>query len=84
MKIHALMLNFQNSFYLAEEGTLDSEFRDSLTAAMLSVKGQPGFHRYWEQRRDIFFPEFKAYIDEILSSEQEAAKGLYREVPKEE
>ena len=80
MNMHALMLNFQNSFYLAEEGTLDHEIRDSLTAVIAAVKNQPGFHRYWEQRRDIFFPKFQKYVDEILASEQVNSKGLYREI----
>ena len=80
MSLHALMLNFQNSFYLAEEGTLDHEIRDSLTSVIAAVKGQPGFERYWEQRRDIFFPEFQSYVDAILASEQENSKGLYRDI----
>lgn len=80
MNFHALFLNFQNSFYLVEEGTLDHEIRDSLTAVIAGVKDQPGFHRYWEQRRDIFFPEFQTYVDEILASEQVNSKGLYRDI----
>ena len=84
MNLHGLMLNFQNNFYLAGEGTLDSDFRDSLKAATYSVKDQPGFHRYWQQRRDIFFPEFQAYIDAIVSSEQPASKGVYGDVIPEE
>lgn len=80
MSMHALMLNFQNSFYLAEEGTLDHEIRDSLTAVIAGVKDQPGFHRYWAQRRDIFFPEFQNYVDDILASEQVTSRGLYRDI----
>lgn len=80
MSMHGLMLNFQNSFYLAEEGTLDREIRDSLTAVIAGVKDQPGFLRYWEQRRDIFFPEFQNYVDQILASEQVNSKGLYRDI----
>ena len=78
MKMHGLMLNFQNSFYLTDEGTLDSEIRDSLTAVMTSVKDQPGFQRYWQQRRDIFFPKFQAYVDEIILSEIDGNRGLYQ------
>ena len=80
MNFHGFMLNVQSSYYLVEEGTLDFEIRDSLTAVIAGVKDQPGFHRYWEQRRDIFFPEFQAYIDEILASEAVNSKGLYRDV----
>ena len=84
MNFHALFLNFQNSFYLVEEGTLDYEIRDSLTAVIAGVKDQPGFHRYWKQRRDIFFPEFQAYVDAILASEIVNSKGLYRNIVPEE
>ncbi len=80
MNFHALFLNFQNSFYLVEEGTLDHEVRDSLTAVIAAVKDQPGFHRYWEQRRDIFFPEFQTYVDAILTSDAVNSKGLYRDI----
>ena len=55
MNFHAAMLNFQNSYYLVEEGTLDPEIRNSLTAVIAAVKHLPGFHRYWEQRRKISF-----------------------------
>jgi hypothetical protein len=80
MNFHAFMLNAQNSYYLVNEGTLNLEIRDSLTAVIAAVKNQPGFHLYWEQRRDIFFPEFQAYVDEILASEQVNSKGLYRDI----
>lgn len=77
MNFHAFVLNAQNSYYLVNEGTLNLEIRDSLTAVIAGVKDQPGFHRYWEQRRDIFFPEFQAYVDAILASERENSRGLY-------
>ena len=77
MTFHAAMLNFQNSFYLVEEGTLDHEIRDSLTAVIAAVKHLPGFHRYWEQRKPIFFPEFQVYVDGILVSDQQNSEGLY-------
>ena len=84
MNLHALMLNFQNSYYLAKEGTLDLEIRDSLTTVIGAVRGQPGFTRYWRQRKAIFFPEFQAYVDEILSAEGVVSEGLYRSVTEEE
>ena len=76
--MHAVLLNFQNSYYLGDEGTLDFEIRDSLTAAIVAVKDQPGFRRYWEQRRAIFFPEFQNYVDTLLASDANNSEGLYR------
>ena len=78
MNFHAFMLNVQNSYYLVEEGTLDLEIRDSLTAVITAVKDLPGFRLYWKQRRAIFFPEFQIYIDSIIASEGMDSKGLYQ------
>ena len=57
MNFHAFMLNVQSSYYLVEEGTLDLEIRNSLTAVIMGVKDLPGFRLYWKQRKAIFFPE---------------------------
>ena len=83
MNFHAAMLNFQNSYYLVEEGTLDYEIRDSLTVVIFAVKHLPGFHRYWEQRKPIFFPEFQAYIEDIMASAEANSEGLYAGEQKE-
>ena len=77
---HAQLLAFQNGFYLAREGTLDDRISGSLTEVLLGVKSQPGFHRYWHQRRTIFFSEFQQHIDEILSSDRRVPEGVYRNV----
>ena len=53
--LHGLMLPFQNSYYLAQEGTLDAEVQQSITEAIVAAKEQPGFHLFWRQRRGIFF-----------------------------
>ena len=78
MNFHAAMLNFQNSYYLVDEGTLDPQIRDSLTAVIGAVKDLPGFARYWQQRRPIFFTEFQYYVDGILDSDIENSEGLYK------
>ena len=83
MNFHAAMLIFQNSYYLVDEGTLDPQIRDSLTAVLHAVKDQPGFSVYWQQRRAIFFPDFQAYIDSILDSELENSQGLYQPIESE-
>ncbi|MEM7359027.1 MAG: hypothetical protein AAF431_08020 [Pseudomonadota bacterium] len=68
----------EQSHYLVEEGTLDHEIRDSLTAVIAAVKDLPGFHKYWQQRRAIFFLGFQQFVDDILASEQENSEGLYQ------
>jgi len=80
MGLHAAFLNFQNSYYLAQEGTLDHEIRNSLTAAIAAVKDQPGLLRYWQQRKPIFFPEFQNYVDGIIASDQVNSQGVYKKI----
>lgn len=77
MNFHAAMLNFQNAYYLVDEGTLDPQIRDSLTSVIGAVKNLPGFTKYWTQRRQIFFEEFQGYIDGIIASDIENSEGLY-------
>jgi len=77
--LHGLLLAFQNSFYLAKEGTLDERFTHSFTEVMVGIKGQPGFHKYWGQRRSIFFPEFQDYLDATLSSDRRV-EGVYKNI----
>lgn len=78
--VHALILIFQNSYYLSNEGTLDDEISDSLTTVIAAVKDQPGFHRYWAQRREIYLSEFQGFVDAILESDVVISAGLYRRV----
>ena len=47
MMLHGAFLAFQNGYLLAEEGTIDIELREALTAAILGVKELPGTKRYW-------------------------------------
>jgi len=75
---HGLLLAFQNSYYLAKEGTLDERINHSLTEVMVAVKDQPGFHKYWQQRRSIFFPEFQDYMDATVSSDRRVSEGVYK------
>lgn len=83
MSMHAQMLIHQNNYYLVEEGTLELEIRDSLAQTLSAIKDQPGFIRFWQQRKSIFFPEFQRYIDELLASSLDLSSDLYDDVPTE-
>jgi len=78
--LHGLLLAFQNSFYLAREGTLDDRITHSLTEVIVAVKDQPGWQRFWSQRRTIFFPEFQDYLDETMSVDRPVSEGVYRNI----
>ena len=75
--MHGLFLSFQNSFYLAEEGTLDQDVQESLMASVIAVKNQIGFNHYWENRKSLFFVEFRDYITAVLESDSEVTEGIY-------
>ena len=82
MNLHGLWLTFQNSYYLAEEGTLDIRIQESLIETVNGVKNQPGFQLYWKTRKSIFFLKFQDYIDQVLETGRMASKGLYKSVRK--
>ncbi len=65
---HGLMLEYQNAYYLSQEGTLDVDLQESLTNTILGVKDQPGMLLYWGQRRDLLKPDFRGYMDDLLAS----------------
>jgi len=66
--MHGLMLEYQTAYYLAEEQTLDTALQESLTNTLAGVREQSGFQMYWEQRRDLFQPTFRAWVDDLIVS----------------
>lgn len=65
---HGLFFQYQGAYYLAEEGTLDTELQQSLVNTLLGVREQPGFLMYWEQRGNLFQPSFKAFVDDVIAN----------------
>ena len=80
ISLHGLFLTFQNSFYLSQQGTLDSHIQESITKAAVGVKDQPGFRLFWKLRRELFFPEFQKHIDDIVDTDIEISEGMYKQV----
>jgi hypothetical protein len=78
MKHHALMLGFQNSYLLCEEGTLDADYRDSITFALVAVKDLPGMDRYWRQRRGFLHRGFAEYVDGLLQRGSVETLDMYK------
>ncbi len=78
MMFHGVFLAFQNSYLMAEEGTIDSELVNGLTGAILTVKDTPGMKRYWRQRRTTLHPRFVRYVDDLLQEEGETPMEIYR------
>ncbi len=80
MMLHGAFLAFQNSYLLAEVGTIDAELREAITAAILGVKYTPGMERYWRQRKSYLHSGFVNYVDQLLEQEQETevSVDIYR------
>jgi hypothetical protein len=68
VNVHGIFWLYQAAYYLAEEGTLDEELRDSVINTLLGLRELPGFRLYWEQRRDLFKADFRRTVDEMLAS----------------
>jgi hypothetical protein len=75
--LHGLFLAFQNSYYLADEGTLDQDVNESLNAALRAVRNQPGFLEFWENRKSLFFKEYRDYVTSLLTSDSNVIEGIY-------
>jgi len=84
ISLHGLFLTFQNSYYLSQQGTLDSHIEESITKAAVGVKDQPGFRLFWKLRRELFFPEFQKHIDNIVNTDIEISEGMYKAVQSQE
>lgn len=79
MMLHGAFLAFQNSYLLAEEGTIDTELREAITAAIVGIKELPGTRRYWRQRKSYLHSGFAAYVDQLLEQDMEVTVDIYRD-----
>jgi hypothetical protein len=80
MLVHGIFLAFQNSYYLAREGTLDDRITQTINVAIVGIKDQPGFQLYWRQRKAIFYPEFQDYVETVMSSDHRVSEGIYKDI----
>ncbi len=78
MSMHAVLLGMQNSYSLSQEGTLDAEFREAITTAIVAVKDLPGMDRYWRQRRGFFHTGFAEHIDGLLAQDAIETLDMYK------
>jgi len=78
MMLHGAFLAFQNSYLLAEEGTIDTKLREAITAAIIGVKELPGTRRYWRQRKSYLHSGFADYVDNLLKRESDVSVDIYR------
>ena len=74
-----MFLVYQNSHYLATQGTLDDRITESITEAIVAIKDQPGFRRFWQQRKAMFYPKFREFVEATMSVDRQVSEGLYKE-----
>ena len=77
--LHTVMLQFQNNFYLVDEGTLDPRMLEAINSTLGTIRGTPGFEYYWTNRRSLFFPEYQAYIGKLMYEHDGEANALYKQ-----
>lgn len=75
---HAVFLMYQNSHYLATQGTLDDRITRTVNEAIVAIKDQPGFRRFWQQRKAMFYEEFQEFVEGTMASGRRVSDGLYR------
>ena len=68
VQMHGLMMEYQAAYYLPQEGTLDEELQESITATLLGVRDMPGFAIYWQQRRGLFKPAYRDYVENLMAT----------------
>ncbi|MGK0257019.1 MAG: hypothetical protein ACI96M_000447 [Candidatus Azotimanducaceae bacterium] len=78
MSMHVAILGMQNSYLLVKEGTLDAEFSEAVTTAIVAVKDLPGMSRYWTQRKGFFHTGFAEYVDELLAQDAIETLDIYK------
>ena len=78
MMLHGAFLGFQNSYLLAEEGTIDQELLNSLKTTIANIHRLPGMKRYWRQRRSYLHSGFVEWVDRESVQVTETTMDLYK------
>ena len=78
MMMHGVFLGFQNSYLLAQEGTIDTDLRESLSMSIGGVRSLPGMQRFWRQRKAYLHAGFAEWVEEIFARELEATVDIYQ------
>jgi hypothetical protein len=64
--LHIIMLQFQNNYYLVEEGTLDAKMLSAINNTLATIRETPGFEMYWSLRRELFYPEYQSFVEQLM------------------
>ena len=78
MSHHAIMLAYQNIYFLGLEGTLDIDLSRAMSSALEAAAPTPGFDWYWRQRGSHFTDEFQSFINQIIAVQPKGGAEIYR------
>ena len=77
--MHIIMLQYQNNYYLVQEGTLEQKVLNAITLTLTTIKGTPGFEKYWSLRKELFYPEYKQFIEDLMYHSHYSPSPTYAE-----
>jgi hypothetical protein len=80
MNFHAVMLILQNNYYLASEGTLDPEVKNSISESIVVLKDSLGWKMYWRTRRALFLTGFQDYVETLINVDRKVSSEIYKSV----
>jgi hypothetical protein len=84
MLINGAMLGFQNTFLMAQQGTLDVETQQSITNTIIAGKDAPGWPVFWNERKSFFNPAFQALVEDLMRQKNESGMTLYTVADREQ
>ena len=73
-----IKLQFQNNFYLVEEGALDEKMLSAINNTLATIRGTPGFAMYWSLRRELFYPDYQAFVEQLMFETEGLPNQSYR------
>ena len=76
MRLHSLNLHLQNALYLEGKGVLDENLRKTISMAVYSGLGSPGFYVFWEQRKDMYTEEWRNFVEDLIQSKKDRNENL--------
>ena len=77
--VHIVMLQFQNNYYLVEEGTLDEKMLYAINNTLATIRGTPGFEMYWSLRQNLLYPEYRAFVERLMFENEGLPNESYRQ-----
>lgn len=63
--------NIQNWYLQTQDGFLEGSLLESWSRILPPIAAEPGFRLFWEQRRHIYTPEFRGFLESLALNERD-------------